>query len=730
VWAEVEARLAADPKLKAVTLFARLQRDHPGRFSDGQRRSFERRVRRWRALSGPAKPVTFEQVHPPGRLGSFDFTDISSLDVTIDGRPFPHLLFHLVLTCSNAESVRICFSESFEALSAGLQAGFQEFGGVPQRVRSDSLSAAVNNLSHEREFRERYQGLLDHYQLEGEHTNAGCGNENGDVESSHRHFKTALDQSLRLRGSRDFESQEEYDAFVQSIRAERNMARDQTMREELTTLRPLPLTTFDAPVRLKTRVGGSSTIQIRSNTYSVHSRLIGEELQVLFRETTLEVYLGDQLVETLPRLHGRHQEAINYRHVIDSLGKKPGAFIHYRYQAAMFPTIRFRLAYDDLCSRHSPRQAAKEYVKILHLAAIESEDLVERALHTLAHHAREPLSAAAVKRLVQDQRLPHPPTSVHVDPPDLQAFDSLLQHKEVLYVPTYEVQQQALDAPVEFDDPDRPHVGPARPLSEGGGVVVASQVAEVTDVPRTLSESGDHRSPGIVEPRTVSVGADGSRVSRSGSTTDCSAVAEFSTASRKDLGDLPLEAPAREGHAASAEPARRGVPVASDQPVGVWLSRIGEEPRAVRIGSRTGSAGSLGAVHSVFVVGAGAATCEAGLEAAENDRAVGEARRLDHRRPGLCPTEPRGDGGLVHVARRAVRASECVAEQQPAVLSMGANLQGSDDHSRRDRSTRAPQCDRGIEHPELPIGCGQTVPTTPFLRIHSLSDSVGNFNCR
>lgn len=171
VWAGVEARLVADPRLKAVTLFAQLQREHLGRFTDAQRRTFERRVQRWRAMSGRPKAAIFEQVHPPGRLCSFDFTDVSSLKVTIAGRAFPHMLFHAVLTHSNAESVRICFSESFESLSAGLQAALHEFGGVPERVRSDSLSAAVNNLSSVREFRERYRALLNHYRLEGEKTN-------------------------------------------------------------------------------------------------------------------------------------------------------------------------------------------------------------------------------------------------------------------------------------------------------------------------------------------------------------------------------------------------------------------------------------------------------------------------------------------------------------------------------------------------------------------------------
>src|SRR5262245_29109301 len=51
----------------------------------------------------------------------------------------------------------------------------------------------------------------------------------------------------------------------------------------------------------------------------------------------------------------------------------------------------------------------------------------------------------------------------------------------------------------------------------------------------------------------------------------------------------------------------------------------------------------------------------------------------DPGRPGLCPAEPGGDGGAVHAAGGAVRARERVADEQPAVLGLGSDLQGSDD---------------------------------------------------
>ena len=130
VWPQLE-QLQLHPGLEAKTLFADLQRRFPGRFADGQLRTLQRRCREWRALEGPAKEVFFAQVHHPGRLCASDFTHCTELGVTINGIPFTHLIYHFVLTYSNWETGTICFSESLESLSEGIQNAVWELGGVP-----------------------------------------------------------------------------------------------------------------------------------------------------------------------------------------------------------------------------------------------------------------------------------------------------------------------------------------------------------------------------------------------------------------------------------------------------------------------------------------------------------------------------------------------------------------------------------------------------------------------
>jgi hypothetical protein len=204
VWPEIAAQLSANAGLEAKTLFAALQRQYPERFVDGQLRTLQRRIKRWRASEGPPQEVYFVQEHRAGELCESDFTHLTELGITIAGQAFPHMLYHFVLTYSNWETGTICHSESFASLSEGLQNALWELGGVPLLHRTDRMTAAVNNLTERAEFQKSYQALLRHYNLEGRKIQTGQPNENGDVEQRHYRFRRALDQALMLRGSRDF----------------------------------------------------------------------------------------------------------------------------------------------------------------------------------------------------------------------------------------------------------------------------------------------------------------------------------------------------------------------------------------------------------------------------------------------------------------------------------------------------------------------------------------------
>lgn len=429
-WEWIREQLETAPGLEAKTLFGALQRESPGQFADGQLRRLQRRIKIWRALEGPPKEVFFPQRYEPGKLCESDFTHMSSLGVTIAGEAFEHLIYHFVLPYSNWETGTICFSESFESLSAGLQNALWELGGVAAAHRTDRLSTAVHHVDHPEEFTQRYKALLAHYGMEGRKIQAGCPHENGDVEQRHHRFKRAVEQALLLRGSRDFPDRGAYEAFLREIFVQSNAGRRERVLEERAVLRGLPATRLDADRRVRVRVGQGSTIYVEKNVYSVDSRLRDEWVEVRLRTERLEVCYAQRCVETLPRLRGRGQHRIDYRHVIDSLVRKPGAFENYRYRDDLFPTSRFRLAYDELKGR-VPARASREYLEILETAARESESGVDRVLQQLLTQG-VPISAEAVKKLLAGGDPGAPVTEVVIDAVDLSRYDELLAEAEVL----------------------------------------------------------------------------------------------------------------------------------------------------------------------------------------------------------------------------------------------------------------------------------------------------------
>ena len=425
VWAAVQKQMEESPGLEAKTLFEWLQREYPGQFSDGQIRTLQRRIKLWRVTEGPAQEVYFGQVHVPGRLCASDFTHMTELGITLGGQTFEHLLYHFVLTYSNWETGTICYSESLESLSEGWQNAVWELGAVAAEHRTDSLSSAVNNMSNLEEFNRRYESVMRYYGVKPRHTNPASPNENGDCEQSHHRLKRAVEQALLLRGSRDFTGKEEYSRFLQNLFAQRNAGRRTRLAEEMAVMGELPARRMESAKRERVKVDSGSLIHVERNAYSVNSRLIGAQVEARSYLDHVEVWYGQKKVEDLPRLRGRGRHRIDYRHIIEWLMRKPGAFENYRYQADLFPTTRFRMAYDVLRDA-MPHRVSREYLKILKLAAENGEVQVDDALRALLEGRPEPVITLEAITFILAQLDTIPPvTMVDVPPVDLASFDQL-----------------------------------------------------------------------------------------------------------------------------------------------------------------------------------------------------------------------------------------------------------------------------------------------------------------
>ena len=197
----------------------------------------------------------------------------------------------------------------------------------------------------------------------------GASNENGDVEAGNGAFKRSVRQQLLLRGSNDFDGLEAYEAFLFSIMEKRNKQRQERLEKELAVMRSLSATLLATSGKQRARVSQGSLIRVKEKTYSVPTSLIGKMVTVYIHEWSLDIYYAGQLIESVPRLIGNDAHRVNYRHVIDSLLRKPGGFRRYRYRDDLFPSLIFRRAWEELDGRYAPRRADLTYLRILHLAA-------------------------------------------------------------------------------------------------------------------------------------------------------------------------------------------------------------------------------------------------------------------------------------------------------------------------------------------------------------------------
>lgn len=424
-WDEAVQLLRDVPGLDAKTVFAELCRRHPGRHEEGELRTFQRRVKRWRALEGPEKQVFFPQAHRPGEALQTDFTQADVLGVTIGGEAFPHKLCMSALPFSNWMSATVCRSESLPALKRGMQTALFRLGSVPEWHQTDNSTAATHDLgSGKRAFNVEYERIVEHFRMKPRTIGIGQSHQNGDIESLQGATKRMLKQCLLLRGSRDFESVEAYESWVWGQLRRANKARGKKVAEEIEAMRPLDVRRLPEWVEVRVTVSRHSTIRVKRNGYSVPSRLIGEQVSVRVFDDRLEVWYAQTKQLEMERLVGGGRTRIDYRHVIWSLVRKPGAFARYRHREQLFPSVTFRRAYDaltDACS--TAYKSDLEYLRVLHLAASTMESEVEEALKRLLDEGAVPTSET-VRALVApvDTEVP----DLAAPAVDLTAYDALM----------------------------------------------------------------------------------------------------------------------------------------------------------------------------------------------------------------------------------------------------------------------------------------------------------------
>ena len=375
IWeSEIVPMLIKTPELKPKTLFEYLQGKYPGQYGSSKERTFQRKIKKWKAQYGKGKEVMFLQRQVPGRMGLSDFTTLKKVIISVNGQPLSHILYHFRLAYSGWCHIKVILGgESFSALSEGLQDALWRLGGVPLEHRTDSLSAAFKNMTKEamEDATNRYATLFSHYNLKATRNNKGKSHENGGIECPHGHMKNRIEQAILLRRSNEFESVKAYQEFLNDIVNRVNHNNQDKITAELPSLQPLPLCKTIDYTEEVVAVSTSSTIRVKRGLYTVPSRLIGEKLRVHLYHDRLELYLGMTHVFSTQRVYASKNKRVrnvDYKHVISSLERKPQAFRYSQLRDDLLPTEAYKTVWKWLDNEMEPRSACKAMVAILALA--------------------------------------------------------------------------------------------------------------------------------------------------------------------------------------------------------------------------------------------------------------------------------------------------------------------------------------------------------------------------
>jgi hypothetical protein len=432
IWESDIEPLLKNGIFQATYLLEQLQKKYPGKFTVSMLRTLQRKMKEWQALFGKNKEVMFRQVHEPGKLGISDFTHPKDIQITIQGMPFTHIFYHfrLAYSCFSYVQVFIGDGESYTAFAQGLQEALHYLGGAPESHRTDSLSASFKNLNKKakEDLTELYKALAEHYGMVPMRINRGKSHENGAVESAHGHFKNRIRQQLIIRGNNDFASLEEYRSFVADAVREHNQKHASKIEIERAALKSLPSTQAADYTSLTVAVSCSSTIEVKQVTYTVPSRLIGEKLLVRIYNDKLECYLGSVHSVSLDRVYGsskkRRAHRVDYRHVIESLVKKPGALRGWQLRDSLFPNNTYKLIWNYVDKAIGGIDACKYIVGVLHLAAKNNceEELAQIIVASIKCGKLIKLNELQDKFNTRSTVVPHIAVSQHV----LESYNKLI----------------------------------------------------------------------------------------------------------------------------------------------------------------------------------------------------------------------------------------------------------------------------------------------------------------
>jgi transposase len=324
-WLEEDRKRPRKQRHTAWRVWERL-RDERG--FTGSVRTVRRYVRKWREKG---QEVFFPLVFDPGEECQVDWGRGWAV---IGGQEREICLFCMRQCYSTGSFARAYEREVQEGLQDGHERGFGFFQGVPRRLAYDNLGAVVKEVGpgRQRELTEWFLGLKSHYLFETRFCNVGQGHEKGHVENLVKHVQRTF-----LTPLPEVASLEELNAHLEQAcrkdldrRARDGKTRRQLLAEEQERFLPLPAAPLPACRQATPFASKMSLVRFENNDYSVPVRWARHPCLVQGYLDRVAISVRGEVVAEHKRLWGEGGYALNWRHYVPLLERKPGGLFNGR----------------------------------------------------------------------------------------------------------------------------------------------------------------------------------------------------------------------------------------------------------------------------------------------------------------------------------------------------------------------------------------------------------------
>ena len=409
----------APPKQRhtAKRIYDRLVEDHEFTGAESTVRQFVAQLR-------PKVPEVFIPLE--AGWGQQAQVDWGQATVRIAGTEVVAHLFCLRMRASSVPFAWAAPTEKLEAFLEGHARAFAWLDGVPQECLYDNPKTAVLRIlaGPERQEHTLFCSLRSHYLFDSDFCRPAQGHEKGSVENLVGYVRRNA-----LVPVPDFASWEALNAHLLAwSEKERDRAGEAWAKEEA-GLRPLPQKAFHCSLVRLVVVSRLSLVSFDHNRYSVPCRYVGQNLRVMARTSSIEVWDGKEKVAEHERCYQRGKMLLKIEHYLPALARKPHAASHAAVVSQM-PAIYGRVR-DEL--RRGSREGYRKFVEILLLHREFGAEDVQAGLEEAERLGC--LDGASVRQLVLNRvtparmapiRVPEKLAEVKVELPDLSDYDRLL----------------------------------------------------------------------------------------------------------------------------------------------------------------------------------------------------------------------------------------------------------------------------------------------------------------